>query len=787
MSFQVISKIFYASLNYQINLIVNVKHLITMKLRIYSFIFVSVLLTGCGPELKINGKSDYQIVVPLQADSVEMKAAKQLQYYLSEMSGVVLPIVEESSFEGSNAVFIGKTDYAKSLNIDFDRLKEDGYAYKSEGNKFAVAGGSDKGVLYGIYDLLESFGVRKYTSEYTYIPEKSAITLPEGIEYVPKVVFRTTSYSDTRNPEYADWHKLSSRNEWGLFVHTFDRLVPPAEFFKTHPEYYALRDGKRLPTQLCLSNPEVVDVLIKNLKKEIEQKPGLKYWSVSQSDNDKACTCDACVKLNETYGGDKNRHSGAMIYFVNKVAKAFPDKMISTLAYWYTRKAPDNIKPEPNVNIMLCNIESQRHNPVFITDTAFSNDLENWGKLANDILIWDYNIQFSNMVSPFPNLHTIKPNLDFFTKNHVNAFFMQANSQVGGEMAELKAYLISKLLWNPDADDNEIIDDFLNGYYGDAGAYIRQYVEALNKSLQESGHRLGIFGSPEEARETYLSAEMMKVYNQLFDNAEKAVEKDAELLKRVRIARLPIMYAQIQISHTEVDTPRSMFKHDESGKVIISPEIKTIITQFVERAKEQGVNRLRERSISPDEYMESHNRIFKNVEETRDAISFNKKVTAITEPNRRNKQIEALTDGIFGSYESWRDVRFDNWVAYTSRHMDFILDLGEVTPIRSVNMDFFDAKDTWYQMALPVYVTYETSVDGKNYNKAIKVLNPTDPNEPEKDSMPRVIYVQSFQANMENRNARYIKVHAESILHCPLWHVRAGDPAVMYCDEIVVK
>jgi hypothetical protein len=101
-------------------------------------------------------------------------------------------------------------------------------------------------------------------------------------------------------------------------------------------------------------------------------------------------------------------------------------------------------------------------------------------------------------------------------------------------------------------------------------------------------------------------------------------------------------------------------------------------------------------------------------------------------------------------------------------------------------MDFFDAKDTWYTMSLPEYVTYSVSTDGKNYTDEIKVVNPTDPNEPEKDSMPRVIYLQSFETSM-NTNARYIKVHAESILKCPEWHVRTGAPAVMYCDEIVVK
>ena len=210
------------------------------------------------------------------------------------------------------------------------------------------------------------------------------------------------------------------------------------------------------------------------MKKKIEEKPDATYWSVSQNDNDQYCQCDNCKALNEKYGGVP---SGSVIYFVNKVAKAIPDKIISTLAYWYTRKAPKNITIEPNVNIMLCNIESRRQAPVYETDPAFSKDLKDWGALTNDILIWDYNIQFTNFFDPFPNLYTLKPNIKFYTDNHVNALFMQANSEPAAEMALLRSYMICKLMWNPDADEKMIMDEFLNGYYGAAGPYIRQYID----------------------------------------------------------------------------------------------------------------------------------------------------------------------------------------------------------------------------------------------------------------------------------------------------------------------
>ncbi len=109
------------------------------------------------------------------------------------------------------------------------------------------------------------------------------------------------------------------------------------------------------------------------------------------------------------------------------------------------------------------------------------------------------------------------------------------------------------------------------------GPHIRQYIDKMRESLLSSGFKLNIFGSPEDAKDAYLSPEMMKVYNTLFDQAEKEVEKNPQLLTRVKIARLPIMYAKIQIGRNEVDTPRSMFAHTSDGKVIAKPEMKSLV------------------------------------------------------------------------------------------------------------------------------------------------------------------------------------------------------------------
>ena len=90
---------------------------------------------------------------------------------------------------------------------------------------------------------------------------------------------------------------------------------------------------------------------------------------------------------------------------------------------------------------------------------------------------------------------------------------MQADSQSGGEMSGLRAYLICELMWNPDADDSALMNDYLTGYYGEAGPYIRQYIDKMRESLLSSGFELSIFGSPEDAKDAYLSVDMMKIYN----------------------------------------------------------------------------------------------------------------------------------------------------------------------------------------------------------------------------------------------------------------------------------
>ena len=346
-------------------------------------------------------------------------------------------------------------------------------------------------------------------------------------------------------------------------------------------------------------------------------------------------------------------------------------------------------------------MESTRENPGFDTDPAFTSDLQEWGRMSQDILIWDYNIQFANPVSPFPNLHTIGPNIKFYIQNNVGALFMQAPGNKG-EFGHLRAYLITKLMWNPNADPNAIINDFLEGYYGKAAAPIRNYIDSMREALLNDNFRLNIFGDPRDAVNNYLAPDKMIHYNRLFDKAEKAVSEDKEKLTRVKEARLPLLIAAIQIAgQIPVGQKGSFYTTDDKGNVIPKPDMKNMVEEFVASAKKAGIQRIGERAITIDDYADNFKRMFEKMEQMDQAISYKKIIIPISEPSFGKENLARLTDGIFGAFESWRFPDKDaNWVAYKGKHMDFILDLGEVMPINSVEMDFLNvqAQANWHNL-----------------------------------------------------------------------------------------
>lgn len=68
--------------------------------------------------------------------------------------------------------------------------------------------------------------------------------------------------------------------------HTFERLVPKAKYYDTHPEYFSLVSGVRMKevSQLCCTNEDVIRIVTDGVLKAFRENPQAKILSIGQID-----------------------------------------------------------------------------------------------------------------------------------------------------------------------------------------------------------------------------------------------------------------------------------------------------------------------------------------------------------------------------------------------------------------------------------------------------------------------------------------------------------------------
>ena len=288
-----------------------------------------------------DGKSDYVIVLPAQARPVEKTAAGELREYLAQVSGAKLPILPDTKTPANvPRIVLGAGKLTRELLPDFDpaALAPDAIVIKTVGRDLVLAGHPRRGTLYAVFTFLEdTVGVRWWSSSETHLPKLPTLTVPRlDVAYAPKLTDRATRYRELSDgcfrshegidePErrrmgvFAARLKLNGHDHWPIpaeyggpdelvgWVHTFfqiEGLLPPAKYFKDHPQWYSLIDGKRhyRRGQLCLTNKEMLAEMIRVVSERLRKHPGATMISVSQNDWHGNCQCEKCRAVDEKEG-----------------------------------------------------------------------------------------------------------------------------------------------------------------------------------------------------------------------------------------------------------------------------------------------------------------------------------------------------------------------------------------------------------------------------------------------------------------------------------------------------
>jgi hypothetical protein len=513
-----------------------------------------------------DGRSAYSICISEAASPSEKRGAEELQRFIQEITGASLPIITDVGKVPDSLVLVGNSRVVEKLKlkIPFSELGPEGFALKTAGNHLVIAGGRQRGSMYGVYTLLEKLGCRWFTRDLSRIPRKATVIVePLDETQRPAFEYREPYFTEALDRDWAARNKMNGsfvqldestggKVIYYPFVHTFYELLPPNKYFKDHPEYFALVDGKRRGenAQLCLTNPDVLRLSIETVLEWIKQHPEATIYSVSQNDSAGWCECDACRRVEQEEGG---AHSGPILRFVNAVAavveKKYPEKLIDTLAYWYSEEAPLKVRPRPNVRIRLCPIGAcEAHSYERCKDDAyFMKNLRAWSKITNQLYIWHYVTNFSHYLMPFPDFDELAADIPMYRRNGVVGIFLEGDYAEGGggENAELRSYVMARLLWDTSVDMNQTVDEFLAAYYGKAAQLMRAYFDLLQRQVRPApegeGRHMWIYTNPGAP---YLSEEFLAKARSLFRQAEAASDDDATL-RRVRKARLSIDYVEL--------------------------------------------------------------------------------------------------------------------------------------------------------------------------------------------------------------------------------------------------
>jgi hypothetical protein len=703
------------------------------------------------------GKSDYSIVISDKASSAEKDAAKVLQRYISESTQVQLPIVTGIN-EGTPGIKLQVGDGTKSPYVD----------YHVQGENLIVEGSDEQYLKYAVYELLErELSGRFWAPDAETVPQQVRwqIENDKAYHYHPPVHVRTVhSKLYYEHHDFADKQRVTYEAfpmyAPGARVHTFHRFVPADKYFKKHPEYYALVDGKRRTTQLCLSNPEVLKIVKDTVADIFTQNPIASVVSVSQDDNTQYCQCEKCAAVDKEEGSP----SGSMIRFVNAIAASFPEKTISTLAYQYTRKACKT-KPLDNVLITLCSIECDRSVPIEDGCADFATDLQDWKNLTENIRIWDYTTQFTNFLAPFPNIYTLEPNVRFFTDNNAKWIFEQ-HSHNPSELFELRSYLMARLLWNPQRNTDVLIREFCEGYYGKAGNKVTEYISQIHDQLaQQPDFFLFLYGGPSQAFDSFLNPEALDQYNKIFDEAEAEVAEQPELLKRISRARLGVRYATLEACRANLSEKYSLSNSD-----FVANEVKA----FKQSCEGGGITMMNETRFMVSDYLDLYQR---NQERAlTNNLALAKPVTLLTKPRKyANEDPQALTDNAFGGGSFYA-----SWLGFEGNDMVALIDLEQEQEIENVSTGFLQVMN--HVVFFPTELKYSASIDGKDYT-VLGIVKNSKPLQ----KTSKINDTQLFEVSFPKMKARYVKIEATNMKTAPEWHHAVGLPSWIFADEVQVN
>lgn len=520
---------------------------------------LAVSLQGCTEMIVRDGRPEASIIVPKDAPSDVLRAARELQTYVRKTSGSELPIRNEEAGRSERVeIRLAVTPLGISRGGDPATaiVHEDGYAISSHGRMITILGGSPRGTLYGVYDFIErSLGVRWFmpTDLGEDIIRTPSIPVPE-LNLVRNPAFPAVSgFTWAGSPGAEDW-ELRMRVRVGKavsFGHNWFNIHPlNRETFAADPEMFALVAGKRgRSTQLCSSHPKVVQATVLAARRYFDANPDAPLFSISPNDGLGWCECDRCRKVDALYGVTDGSLADRFVHYANEVAaeleKTHPGKQVGIYAYAEHTSPPKKARPGPHYVTALthmpwafCHVHAV-DDPSCPANQQYLGFLKGWQALTPHVGIYEYYGHFS-VFAPWPIVPSIRKDIPLYAKLGIERFISETQQNWANQ--GINFYVAAKLVADPSIDVDALLAEYFTRFYGRAGGAMRRYSDLWEAAMKKTGE------NPEHRGYSWLSMFTLPLIaeaDEILKKAEEQAATDSEAVrKRVAFARTGFGYTE---------------------------------------------------------------------------------------------------------------------------------------------------------------------------------------------------------------------------------------------------
>lgn len=532
------------------------------------------------------------LIGKIKPTKCEVFASEELQNFLKKVTGKTLSI-EDTFVENEKYISVGNTELSDRYVgvLDEKEYKLDGYIIKNCEGHIIILGARDRGTLYGVYDFLDRYyGVKFLTKDCTVINKQDFYIPDADIKEIPKFSIRCHRVYDYHvDPLFRARHRVVTlfgeevesygynlKRDCVDFGHNTLSIVRPELYADNHPEFFVWVEGK--PVDICWSNGidedfnienkeiSVAKILLDWLIKQVEDNPSASYFGINMEDSmSNYCRCKRCSELKEKFGAPNVTTIIALIA-VAKAIKEYSEKYLNgrevnifTLAYNWTERPPvlvdekgrlycrdERLKFPDNLYMKLAlssgnfarSFDDKRQGGSEFYNLTYEQVFDGWKLLNAGMQMYDYGTNFYEYLWYHPYMRVAKQNYKYYESLGIDYVEVQSeHNTYQGFFASIKGYVVSKLLWDYNADINKHIKDYCDGYYGSESAVIYNFVKEMEDRitylLENTDYAMYMFlrNYGKSFSEEYFPTALVEKH---FNAIEKAIERNAENPDMVR-------------------------------------------------------------------------------------------------------------------------------------------------------------------------------------------------------------------------------------------------------------